>query len=137
MLDTSPRDPHRDYIEEYSLEIRRYQARINNVPDQSKVKLIELKSKQLYFIGELAAEFARQYKEIYAARKQIYNDTYLKPGKFRAQRAESAIADLRKTEADYFGNWKRWQNATETVREEINSLKYRVRQDIADGNRQG
>ena len=137
MLDTSPRDSNRDYIAEYLNEIKRYQARIKRVPDQSKVKLIELKSQQLYFIGELAAEFARQYKEVYAARKQIYNETYLEADKYKSQHAELAVVEIRKTEADYFGNWKRWQNATDTVREEINSLKYRVRQDIADGNRQG
>ncbi|KHE73178.1 hypothetical protein LD39_00825 [Halobacillus sp. BBL2006] len=124
-------------MQEYLTEIKRYQKAIDRVPDQMRVKLIELKSKQLYFIGELAAEFAGQYKEIYAARKQIYNEAYLEAEKYKQQKAELAVIELRKTEADYFRSWKRWQNATETVREEINSLKYRVRQDIADGNRQG
>ncbi|WP_079479706.1 hypothetical protein [Halobacillus salinus] len=136
MLDVSPRDPEKDYLTTYLNEIKRYQARINQVPEQSKVQRIELKSKQLFFVGELAAEFARQYKMIYAARKQTYSEAYLKAEKYKKETAELAITSLREMEAEYYGYWKRWQNAVDTLKEDINAIKYRVRQDIADGNRQ-
>lgn len=137
MLDLKPRDPEENYIEVYLNEIKRYQQRINRVPEQSRVKLLELKAKQLFFVGELASEFARQYKMIYAARKQKYAEVYLETPKNKKEHAELAISHLRESEADYYGYWKRWQNAVDTLKEDINSTKWRLRQDIADGNRQG
>ena len=137
MLDVSPRDPEKDYLNIYLTEVKRYQAQINRVPEQMRVQRIELKTKQLFFVGELAAEFARQYKMIYAARKQAYAEAYLDADKHKKEKAELAITSLRETEAEYYGYWKRWQNAVDTLREDINAIKYRVRQDIADGNRQG
>ncbi|SDK47508.1 hypothetical protein [Sediminibacillus albus] len=133
-LDRSSKS-QKDWIDEYVKEVIKYHKIIKRVPEESKVQLIDLKSKQLVFIGKLAGEFAEQYKTIYAARKQAFAEAYLAADKYKDAKAELAVVELRKAEAQAFGNWKRWQNALDTTREEINAIKYKVRLDFADGNR--
>ena len=134
-LDTQNRDD-RDWIDEYLREIIRYHRRIQKVPEEMHVQIIDLKSKQLVFIGKLAAEFAERYKMIRAAKMQEHAEVYLKTEKNKKQVADLAVSELRKEEAEAYGNWIRWKNAMESTKEEINALKYKVRLDFADGSRQ-
>jgi hypothetical protein len=50
------------------------------------------------------------------------------------QQRELAVINLRKEEAEAYGNMKHWGNAFESTKEEINTLKYRVRISIQDGS---
>ncbi|WP_445506808.1 hypothetical protein [Niallia sp. 03190] len=126
-----------DWTEEYLQELMKYQRILNQVPETNKVQRIEILSKQLVFIGKLAAEFSERYKKIYATRKRMHAEAYIAATKNKAAVAELAVADIRDEEAEAYGNMKRWNNAFESTREEINSIKYKVRIDIADGSSRG
>ena len=123
-----------DWVEKHHKEIVKYQALLNNLPEQNKVKRIEILSKQLVYIGKLAAEFSEEYKRIYATRKRVHAEAYIKAPKSKEAHAELAVTDLRELEAEAYGNMKRWNNAFESTKEEINALKYHVKIDIEDGS---
>ena len=126
--------PQVDWVEKHREEIMKYQIELNNLPEQNKVKRIENLSKQLVYIGKLAAEFSEEYKRIYATRKRVHAEAYIKAPNSKAAHAELAVTDLRELEAEAYGNMKRWNNAFESTKEEINALKYHVKIDIEDGS---
>ena len=123
-----------DWVEKHREEIMKYQIELNNLPEQNKVKRIEILSKQLVYIGKLAAEFSEEYKRIYATRKRVHAEAYIKAPTSKAAHAELAVTDLRELEAEAYGNMKRWNNAFESTKEEINALKYHVKIDIENGS---
>ncbi|WP_182200108.1 hypothetical protein [Paraliobacillus salinarum] len=121
-------------VDENLAEVVRYQREIKKLTEEDKVDKIYLLSKQLIFIGRLSAIYAEHYKQLYVYRKQLYNEEYLKAKKHKAATAEIAVVEVRKQEAEAYGNYKRWNVAFITTREEINALKYKVRIDLADGS---
>ncbi len=127
----------KDWTDDYLIELVKYQKRLDTVPSENKVMRIDILSKQLVFIGKLAAEFSERYKRVYATRKRTHAEAYIAAAKNKAAVAELAVSDLREEEADLYGSMKRWNNAFESTREEINALKYQVRIDISDGSSRG
>ena len=129
---------HPEWIDKYLKELTKYQRQLDQTHPEMSAKRIEILSKQLVFIGKLSAEFSEQYKRVYATRKRVHAEAYLAATNSKAQRAELAVIELREEEAEMYGNMKRWNNAFESTREEINALKYKVRISIEDGsNRRG
>lgn len=123
-----------NWIDRHLNEIIKYQNILNSIPEDSKVQRIEILSKQLVFIGKLAAEFSEQYKRIYAERKRVYAEAEIAAPKNKKAHAELAVTELRKEEAQAYGNMKRWGNGFDSTKEEINALKYHVKIDIEDGS---
>ncbi|GEM04515.1 hypothetical protein HMI01_15030 [Halolactibacillus miurensis] len=121
-------------IDENLEEVKNYHKQIMKLSEEDKVDKIYLLSKQLVFIGRLAAIFSEIHRNIYVERKRIYNTEYLKAKQSKAVHAELAIIDIRQREADAYNNYKRWNTAFITTREEINALKYKVRIDLEDGS---
>lgn len=121
-------------IDENLEEVKNYHKQIMQLSEEDKVDKIYLLSKQLIFIGRLAAIFSEMHRNIYVERKRIYNTEYLKAKQSKAAHAELAIIDIRQQEADAYNNYKRWNTAFITTREEINALKYKVRIDLEDGS---
>lgn len=115
-------------------EIIKLQDKLNKIPETSRIERIELLSKQLVFIGRLAAELSEEYKRIYATRKRMYAEAYINAPSSKSASAELAIIEIREKEAEAYGNMKRWNNAFDSTREEINALKYKVKIDIEDGS---
>ncbi|MGE7650501.1 hypothetical protein ACQKM1_22400 [Peribacillus frigoritolerans] len=127
--------PKQDWTESHLKEIIKYQKQLEYLPhDGMEMARIEILSKMLVFIGKLSGEFSEQYKRIYATRKRVHAEAYLAATKSKAQIAEIAVVDLREEEAVAYGNMKRWNNAFDSTREEINALKYKVRISIEDGS---
>ncbi|GIN38391.1 hypothetical protein [Heyndrickxia oleronia] len=124
----------KDWTEEYLQELMKYNRMLNSIPEESRVQRIEVLSKQLVLIGKLAAEFSERYKKIYATRKRVYAEAEIAAPKNKKAHAELAVIDLREEEATAYGNMKRWTNAFESTKEEINALKYKVRIDLEDGS---
>jgi hypothetical protein len=124
----------RDWTEEHLQEIIKYQAKLNQTPVENRIKRVELLSKQLIFIGKLAAEFSERYKRVYATRKRVYAEAEIAAPKNKKAHAELAVIDLREEETKEYGNMKRWNNAFESTKEEINALKYHIKIDIEDGS---
>lgn len=119
-------------------QITLLQATLNQIPEENRIARIEINSQMLVFIGKLAAELSEEYKSVYAARKRMHAEAYIAAKSNKAAAAELAIVDIRQEEAQAYGNMKRWSNAFESKKEEINALKYKVRIDIEDGSsRQG
>lgn len=123
-----------DWVDKHLNEIKKYQKLLNEIPEEAKIERIEILSKMLVFIGKLAAEFSEQYKRIYAERKRVHAEAYIEAKSNKAAEAELAIISLRELEAKAYGNYKRWGNAFESTKEEVNALKYRVRIDLEDGS---
>lgn len=123
-----------DWTEDYLQELIKYNNQLKQVPSESRVQRIEILSKQLVLIGKLAAEFSERYKKIYATRKRVYAEAYIEAKNNKAARAELAIVDLREEESTAYGDMKRWSNAFDSTKEEINALKYKVKIDIEDGS---
>jgi hypothetical protein len=121
-------------IDEHLKHIIHYQSLINELGGNQKIERIELLSKQLVFIGRLASVFSENYKRIYAERKRIHAEAYINATDSKAARAELAVVKIRQNEAEAYGNFKRWTNAFDSTKEEINALKYQVRIDIEDGS---
>ncbi|MCK6203942.1 hypothetical protein KZX50_00575 [Bacillus infantis] len=125
----------RDWTETHVQEIIKYQKQLEHIPhDGMEIARIEILSKMLIFIGKLAAEFSERYKMIYASRKRVHAEAYIRATKNKAAEAELAVIELREEEAAAYGDMKRWNNAFESTKEEINALKYRVRVSIEDGS---
>lgn len=128
----------KDWTEEYLIELMKYNNILKGIPAESRIQRIEVLSKQLVLIGKLAAEFSERYKRIYATRKRVHAEAYIQATRNKAAEAELAIIELREEEAEAYGHMKRWTNAFDSTKEEINALKYKVRIDIEDGsNRSG
>ncbi|MCK1982214.1 MULTISPECIES: hypothetical protein [Peribacillus] len=124
-----------EWIDKHLAEIMKYQKQLDYLPyDGMEIARIEILSKILVFIGKLSGEFSEQYKRIYATRKRVHAEAYLAATKSKTQMAELAVIDLREEEAVAYGNMKRWNNAFESTREEINALKYKVRISLEDGS---
>jgi hypothetical protein len=126
--------PKKDWTEDYLQDLIKYNNQLKQVPDDSRIQRIEILSKQLVLIGKMAAEFSERYKLIYAERKRVHAQAYIDAEKNKAAEAELAVVFLRGEEAEAYGNMKRWSNAFESTKEEINALKYKVKIDIEDGS---
>ncbi|MGH9975158.1 MAG: hypothetical protein ACRD8Z_04895 [Nitrososphaeraceae archaeon] len=127
--------PKQDWTQTHLKEIIKYQKQLEMLPfDGMEMARIEILSKMLVFIGKLSGEFSEQYKRIYATRKRVHAEAYLAATKSKAQMAELAVIDLREEEAEAYGNMKRWNNAFESTKEEINALKFRLRISFEDGS---
>lgn len=118
-------------------EILRYQSIINELEEHEYHDRLELLSKMLVLIGRVAAQLSEDYKKIYARRKQVHAETYLNATRNKAAEAELAVVELRNSEAEAYGDMKRWNNAFESTQEEINALKYKIRISIEDGSSKG
>ena len=124
-----------EWIDKHLVEIMKYQKQLDILPyDGMEMARIEILAKMLVFIGKLSGEFSEQYKRVYATRKRVHAEAYLAAAGSKAQRAELAVIDLRKEEAEMYGNMIRWKNAFVSTQEEIHALKYRVRIGIEDGS---
>lgn len=123
-------------IDAHLKEITHYQTLINQLGDDMNMQRIELLSKQLVFIGRLASVFSEHYKRVYATRKRVYAEAEINAKPPRQAHAELAVTELREEEAEAYGYYKRWNNAFESTKEELNALKYKIKIDIADGNSQ-
>lgn len=121
-------------IDENLVEITAYHKQIMKLSEEDKVDKIYLLSKQLVFIGRLAAIFSELHRNTYVERKRVYNTEYLKAKQSKSVHAELAIINIREKEAEYYNNYKRWNTAFITTQEEINALKYKVKIDMADGS---
>lgn len=127
-----------DWLESHAKEIIRYQSMINQLDEDEYLERVELLSKMLVLIGKVSAQTSEDYKKIYARRKQIHAESYIKATKNKEQHAELAVVKLRLAEAEAYGDYRRWNNAFDSTKEEINVLKYKIRISIEDGsNRQG
>lgn len=126
--------PEPDWIESHIEQIKKYQSFLNNLPEKCRPERIETLSKMLVYIGKLAAELSEEYKRVYATRKRVYAEAYIDAPNSKAARAELAVTELRQEESVAYGNMKRWSNAFESTKEEINALKYKVKIDIEDGS---
>jgi hypothetical protein len=124
----------KDWTEDYLQDLIKYNHQLKQVPDDNRIMRIEILSKQLVLIGKMAAEFSERYKMIYAERKRVHAEAYIKAEKNKAAEAELAVVFLRGMEAEAYGNMKRWTNAFDSTKEEINALKYKVKIDIEDGS---
>lgn len=124
----------KDWTEEYVQDLKKYNKALNQTPLESRVQRIEIISKQLVLIGKLAAEFSKLYKITYATRKRAHAEAYISATKNKAAEAELAVIDIRLEEAEAYGDMKRWSNAFDSTKEEINALKYQVKIDIEDGS---
>lgn len=124
-----------DWIDKHLSEIKKYQKQLGVLPFEGmEMARIEILAKMLVYIGKLSAEFSEQYKRVYASRKRLHAEAYIAATKNKTQMAELAVIDLREEEAEMYGNMKRWNNAFESTKEEINALKYRIRISIEDGS---
>lgn len=127
--------PKKDWTDTHLEEIIKYQKQLEILPaNDMEMARIEILSKMLVFIGKLSAEFSERYKRVYASRKRAHAEAYITATKNKAAEAELAVIDLREEEAKAYGDYKRWNNAFESTKEEINALKYRLRISIEDGS---
>lgn len=115
-------------------EILKYQSQLKRVPDEQYIMKIEILTKILVLSGKLASHFSGEYKRIYAERKRVHAETYLNATRNKKEVAELSIVSLREDEAEAYENMKRWNLGFESTREEINTIKYRIKIDIADGS---
>ena len=128
----------KDWTDDYLQDLIKFNNQLKQVPGENRITRIEILSKQLVLIGKLAAEFSERYKKIYATRKRVHAEAYIKAARNKAAEAELAVIDIREEEAEAYGDMKRWSNAFDSTKEEINALKYKVKIDIEDGsNRRG
>lgn len=115
-------------------EILRYQKLINELGENEYLERLEILSRMLVLIGKVAAHFSEEYKRVYATRKRVYAEAYINAKGSKQATAELAVIDLREVEAEAYGYYKRWTNAFDSTKEEINVLKYKIRVDIEDGS---
>lgn len=127
-----------NWMDKHLTEILHYQKLINETPEEDYNERLQLLSKMLVLIGRVAAQMSEDYKKIYARRKQIHAQAYKDAPRGKAAEAELAVVELRNLEAEAYGDYKRWNNAFDSTKEEINVLKYKIRLDYEDGsNKQG
>jgi hypothetical protein len=133
-VDSMTNEQKQDWTDAYLQDLIKYNKQLKVVPEENRIQRIEILSKQLVLIGKLAAEFSGKYKMLYAARKRLHAEAYIKAEKNKAAEAELAVVYLRAEEADAYGDMKRWSNAFESTKEEINAIKYKIKIDIEDGS---
>lgn len=122
-------------IDAHIKEIGNYQRQINQIPKENKRKRIELLSEQLVYIGKLAGEFSEEYKETYATRKQVQAEAEIEAAEKKLKGGKEAHGELaavewRKTEAEAYGNMKRWGNAFVSTDNLIQALKFDIKIDM-------
>jgi hypothetical protein len=123
-----------NWIDTHLIEITKLQKKLEGTPEESKIQRIEILADMLVFIGKLAAEFAEEYKGVYAERKRVYAQAEIDAPRKAQAHAELAVVGLRGLEKEAYGNMKRWGHAFESTKEKINALKYRIKIDIEDGS---
>lgn len=123
-----------DWVKNHANEILRYQSLINKLGEHEYLERVELLSKMLVLIGKVSAQTSEDYKKIYARRKQVHAESYIKATKNKEQHAELAVVKLRLAEAEAYGDYRRWNNAFDSTKEEINVLKYKIKISIEDGS---
>lgn len=126
-----------DWLDQHLAEIRHYQQLIEETPEDDLLERVNLLSKMLVLIGRVSARLSEDYKKIYATRKRVHAEAYIKATRNKAAEAELAVIDLRQEEAKAYGDHKRWLNAFESTQEEINALKYKLRVSMEDGSSRG
>ena len=124
----------KDWTDEYVEELIKYNNLLTHIPHDTTVTRIEALSTHLVLLGKLPPAFPERYKKIYATRKRVYAEAVISAPRNKQAHAELAVVDLRQEEAEAYGQMKRWQNAFESTKEEINALKYKVKIDIEDGS---
>lgn len=110
------------FVDDYLNEIMVLQQQVDKTSEDSLERAFLL-SKQNVFIGRLAAELAKEYKMIYARRKQVGAEARIAAKKDKEAFSELAIAELREEEADAYGMMHRWRNAFESTKEQIHAIK--------------
>ncbi|ARK28776.1 hypothetical protein [Halalkalibacter krulwichiae] len=123
-------------LTEYVKELQIIQKEIEYTDNSDLQSLILLLSKRLVLVGKISASLSGDYKRIYARRKQMHAEAYIRATKNKAAMAELAIVEIREKEAEAYEDMKRWNNAFDSTKEEINALKYKVKVGIADGSGQ-
>lgn len=120
----------------YMREIEAYKqaaAAITNLDNpaalQEKIELLVMAMK---LIGEVAAEWARQYRRIRALRKKRYAEEYKAAPSPKTINADLAVADLEELEGQFYAEMHKYRNDFESTQEEIHALKQRMRVYIAD-----
>jgi hypothetical protein len=127
-----------NWIDAHLKEIGHYQKLIEELHEDDLVEKVALLSEMLVLIGKVAAELSREHKMIYARRKQVHAEAYIKATRNKAAEAEIAVVEIRQQEAEAYGDKERWGNAFDSTKEKINALKYKIRVSVEDGsNRQG
>lgn len=86
------------------------------------------------FVGRLSSALDGDYKRVYAERKRVFAESYIKAKGAKEATAELAIVDLRLKEAKAYEDSRRWRNALDSLTEEIHSLKLKMKIDFADGS---
>ena len=126
---------NKEQIDKHIQEITKYHRLLEKVPKENKRKRIELLSEQLVYIGKLAGEFAEEYKETYATRKQVQAEAEIQAAEQKLKGGKEAHGELaavewRKKEAEAYGNMKRWGNAFVSTDNLIQSLKFDIKIDM-------
>lgn len=125
-----------EQLEEYVKELKIIQKEIEYTVEEDYRTLIHLLSKRLVLVGKISASLSGDYKRIYARRKQMHAQAYVDATKSKTAMAELAVVEIREQEAQAYEDMKRWNNAFDSTKEEINALKYKVKVNIADGSGQ-
>ncbi|MEB3103054.1 hypothetical protein [Ferviditalea candida] len=123
-------------VDRHITEIMRLRRAADELPDDiphALMEKIELLAKCMVFVGRLSSFLDGEYKRIYAERKRVYAESYVKSKSAREATAELSIVDHRKKEAQAYEDMHRWRNAFEAMQEEIHALKLKMRIDFADG----
>jgi hypothetical protein len=123
-----------NWLDSHAKEILRYQSMINELDEEDYLDRLHLLSKMLVLIGKVSAQVSEDYKKIYARRKQVHAEAYIKATKHKQANADLAVVELRNMEAEAFGAKERWKNGFESTTEEINVLKYKIRISLEDGS---
>lgn len=96
---------------------------------QEKIELLVMAMK---LIGEVAAEWARQYRRMHVLRKRRYAEAYKVARAPKALNADLEVSDLEELEAEAYAEMHKYRNAFDSTQEEIHALKQRMRVYFAD-----
>jgi hypothetical protein len=72
------------WLDSHAKEILRYQSMINELDEEDYLDRLHLLSKMLILIGKVSAQVSEDYKKIYARRKQVHAEAYIKATKAKA-----------------------------------------------------
>lgn len=123
-------------LDQYITEIERYKE-LAQLPDDNPaalLKKIELLTECLALIGDVSAECDRQYKLIHVKRDMDYAKAYIEAPRPKKEMAELATFEIRKIEAEAYGQMQRWRNEFESMQEVIHMLKLKMKVNFADGS---
>lgn len=126
-----------NWIDSYIRDLKVIQKEIEFTSEENYQTLIHLLSKRLVLVGKISASLSGDYKRIYARRKQMHAQAYINAQKNKAAEAELAVVEIREQEAQAYEDMKRWNNAFDSTKEEINALKYKLKVSIEDGSNKG